>query len=195
MMYQKAKAGQLMLVLNEMDRSEWANVIDKHGQTLMHYACKGPNYQALVALYKEGLDINDEDRSGYTPLYAAIHHNQPGMIQYLCALGVDLAPLVENGNSPLEHALTRQLVPDCLKMLIANGFRLSRIVHERDYIPQSLWEFERNILDLREAIVAFLSIKSFKGKIDRLLIRHMAQVMWSARLDLIATNPKKRPHL
>lgn len=195
-MYQKAKAGQLMSVLNEMDHSEWANVIDKHGQTLMHYACKGPNYQALVALHKEGIDINAEDRSGFTPLYAAIYHNQPGMVQYLCALGVDFAPLVENENSPLEHALTRQFVPECLKMLIANGFRLSRIVHERDYIPQSLWEFERHILDLREAIVAFLSIKSFKGKIDRLLIKHVAQVIWSARLDsIVVTNPKKRPLL
>ena len=63
--YEPSMDGRLMDLLVKLPRERWAER-DKYGRTLLHYACYGPNVEAVMALLQSGLvDVNARNKWGW----------------------------------------------------------------------------------------------------------------------------------
>lgn len=59
-------------------------------KTLLHYAAASGNTEILDFLLKAGLDINAQDKEGWTPLMTAVIQSKKDAVKFLCSNGADL---------------------------------------------------------------------------------------------------------
>ena len=183
------KGGRLVELLVKLPRLRWAER-DGYGVTLLHYACRGPNVAAVVALLQSGLvDVNAWNLEGATPTLWAASCKQHRVLEMLCAVGADLRARNEHGFSPIDGALynAHEDGGGTVRVLVANGVRLST-VHEyyRHHITPELEAFERGVLCCRAAVVAMMHVK-WAGQLwmwDKFLLAEVALCIWSTRNDL-----------
>ena len=154
----------------KLPRERWAER-DQDGETLLHYACLGPNVAATVALLQSGLlDVNARGKWGSTPAHYAAVYSQPRVLEVLCAAGADLRARDEYGYFPLNIALVNASNDDgeTVRVLVANGVRLRTVLERfRCLITPKLEEFERGVLRCRAAVVAMLRVNR-AGQLVRL---------------------------
>ena len=94
--------GRHMDLLVKLPRERWAEQ-DEDGYTLLHYACRGPNVAAVVALVQSGLvDVNVRTKRELMPALFAAVKVQPRVMEVLCAAGADL----DGSYAPINGALS-----------------------------------------------------------------------------------------
>ena len=179
--------GPLMELLAKLPRERWAERDDK-GRTLIHYACRGPNSAATVALLQGNADGNARDMWGWTPAHYAASFAQPCVLEILCAAGVNLRAQNSIGNAPLDFALGRANKEGGVvaHVLMANGVR-PRTVRGAyfEFITSKFEEYERCVLRCRTVVAALLRVKK-AGELwrwDKFLLREVAYVVWATRYE------------
>ncbi|KAG8199940.1 hypothetical protein JTE90_006187 [Oedothorax gibbosus] len=81
------------------------NTISKdHKRTLLHAALFGGNKEIIEFLVLAGLDINEKDIYGRTPLHHAAYLYEFDILQVLADLGADFFALDEDGQNPLVYS-------------------------------------------------------------------------------------------
>ena len=174
-----------MELLLTLPRARWTER-DLQGQTLLHYAAQAPNVVALVLLIQSGLPVDARTTGQRTPAHIAACNDQSRALEVLCAAGADLTALAESRRTPLDYALSPPVRDACVRVLLANGMRLSTVKEDfRRFITPELEAFERGVLRCRGAVVALLRVKRVCGQLlvrwDRYLLRQMALDLWATR--------------
>lgn len=182
-----SEQGQLLALLHSVPRCRWFDVNPEDGWSLLHYASLTGSVDAAVALLKHGLDPNVCDGVQRTPVHYAAWRGQPRMLQVLCAAGANLRAPDYCQRTPLTLALADKVVPDvtaCIRVLVANGVRLSGARKARDVSPD-LWDFERGVLACRAVVVVLLGVKRRRGlvmrAVDRWVVLEVARACWATR--------------
>lgn len=182
-----AFSDQLMEYLSKLPSKRWTEILPSSNQTLLHIACTGSNIDAVVALLKSGcIDINAVDSLGWSPVFYTIPHEQPRLLEILCAAGADLQTAhFLDGRTPIEAAVR---VPKNVltRVLIANGCRLNTVREEfQSWIDSTLRVFECGVLRCRLGVVALLRVKKAGNLVlwDKFLLREIAFQVWATRCD------------
>ena len=74
--------------------------------------------EAVKALLVDGVDVNAQDKDGYTPLYSAAYRGDLERVKVLIAAGADVNAKNKNGYTPLRSSIP---YPEVVKILIAAG--------------------------------------------------------------------------
>lgn len=178
--------GRFMELLVKLPRARWAEQ-DSLGNSLLHYACSGPNVAAVMALLQSGLvDVNVGNKGENTPAHVAAAWRQPRVLEVLCAAGADLRVCDEDDHAPIDCALSnaQQDGGKTVRVLVANGVRLSTVSdYRRRFITPELKAFERGVLCCRAAVVVMLRVKKAANlyHVDKFLMRELAFAMWATR--------------
>lgn len=177
--------GRLMELLVKLPWERWAER-DEYGLTLLHYACRGHNVAAVVALLRSGLlDVNARTARGTTPALIAASFAQPRVLEVLCSVGADLRTHNMSSHAPIDCALARDVNRiESVRALVANGVRLSTVREDyRQLITPELEAFERGVLRCRAVVVAMLRVKKAANlyHVDKFLMRELAYAMWATR--------------
>lgn len=175
--------GKLTEALFTMPRQCWSWQ-DMHRNTLLHYACGGPNVAAMVALLTSGLvDVNARNGWGIAPAHYAASFTQPRAVEVLCAAGANMLARDDGGRAPIDYALryAQKESGEIVRVLMANGVRLSTV--NEVYITPELEAFERGVLRCRAVVVAMLRVKKAANlyHVDKFLMRELAYAMWATR--------------
>ena len=110
-------------VLDLLLRGIDCNCGDGEGLTTLHYAAEFNRcelIEAMVGFCEERLLLNPRCKAGWTPLYAAAHHNNPEVVSLLLQLGADHSTGTVFGKSPL-HAAAGQGFSDICTILLEAG--------------------------------------------------------------------------
>lgn len=174
--------------LLKLPLSQWAEQ-NKEDDSLLHYACCGPNVAAAVALLKSRrVGVNLLNTWDNTPARQAIFFSQSRMLEVLCAAGANLRARNHNGDAPIDDALIFADKDNgkTMRVLVANGVRLSTANEDsREYITPELVAFERGVLHCRSVVAAMLRVKRV-GQLwrwDKFLLRELAYAVWATRYD------------
>jgi ankyrin repeat protein len=97
--------GDLSLVksLVKNVNSDAINATDKYGRTVLYDAIVKGFEDIVIELCLSGINVNNQDKNGKTPLHFAAIHNQPKISKILIQNGVNLRD--ENGNTPIFDAI------------------------------------------------------------------------------------------
>jgi ankyrin repeat protein len=88
-----------------------------YGQSLLHAAARGGSARVVELLLSRGLDANDRDSDGITPLHvAACGMNPAAVVPVLLASGADANAADRNGCRPVHFAMT---LPDATPVINA----------------------------------------------------------------------------
>lgn len=185
----QAKAGLLMAFLDGLPRERWSER-DWAGSSLLHYACEGPNEDAVRALLEYGLDVNERGSAGgqWAPAHCAAANGNVGVLLTLICNGADLRLGNFRGDTALALALLhpeRHGTGDCAIWLMASGARLRDLPSTcRDYILPHYSAFERGLLRCRQVVVALLHVKRVGGlaRWDKFLLKEIALCVWATRV-------------
>lgn len=178
-----------MTLLDKLPRERWTER-NPDNWTMLHYACRGDNTAAAVALLAHGMDIGAQTKLGWLVTHHAAFSAQARTLELLCAAGANLTLRDRDaGVTPLEVALFRlPLSGDCARVLLANGVRLSTVrEEERSFIIPELEAFERGVLRCRAGVVALLRVKrasKVSGHLahwDKFLLGFIAIHVWATR--------------
>lgn len=108
---------QMAAYLAKLYKSKNAELIkacDKQGNTALHAVCEHSGHADLMCdLIDLGLDVNQANYRGQTPLILAIQDGQGHLVQHLIARGADVNKQDNEGKSPLIWAIER-----CKKHLV-----------------------------------------------------------------------------
>lgn len=63
--------------------------LDKHGRNALHHSVMRGNISISIKLLRLGIDINQQDESGSTPLMEAVHHNNFRIFDFLLVSSAD----------------------------------------------------------------------------------------------------------
>lgn len=86
--------------------------------TPLHQAKSGERIRELIA---EGLDVNETDGEGRTPLHVACVNKDYDKAEALLGAGAQVDPLDKWGNTPLNSAVFEKDALDLVKLLIEHG--------------------------------------------------------------------------
>lgn len=108
-------------------------VPDERGRSLMHWAVACKQMEIFGYLMDKGLEINSEDRDGYTPLYVAVQFNNEEFLDTLISLQIDNEWTEWYGASLLEKAILNKNL-SIVKTLIKSGVDIN-ITNNRGSTP------------------------------------------------------------
>lgn len=187
-----AQQGKLLeyVTKNNIDKKR----VDSRGRSLLHYACFGPNADAIISFVSDPvspLDIDKMDESGTSPLRRSMYYVHLRNVEILSALGASLQVRDGNDYTPLDIitqlSFGLQASDPWVKaayILISNGARLASC-RNQEKISYTLKEFECGVLCCRNVIVTLLGLKKRRhilGKLDRFLVQQeLAVEIWSTR--------------
>ena len=187
---QESEKGTLLRYMREHIPREYWNDVDAFGyeESLLHYACRGPNIDVILVLVKEcSMDVDIQDDEEETPLYKAFYGNQPQVAEVLLVLGAQMI-------SPNHYIpwVSREMETETAKVLIANGLRIKNVTkYLRDEINGKMTRFDQGVVQCRDVIVTLLGLKKRRQhdgrslvlpKLDRFLIKEVLAVeIWSTR--------------
>lgn len=175
--------GHLMKYLSTLPRSRWMERDPEDGETLLHYATRGNNIDAVVALIKEGIDI---DALNYSNSRCALHiaawYDRNRICEILCACGANTQLTDRFIRTPFSDALySSSSSRECAKVFIANGMRLKTEFH--DPTLYHLYPFEQGVLKCRRAVISIIRIFQM-GKIRigcKYMVRELGVALWTTR--------------
>jgi ankyrin repeat protein len=123
------------------------------------------NVKAFLQL---GVDVNDADREGNTPLMEAVRHRHPELAHFLVEQGADVNAASNNGVTPLMMAVEIGSL-DMTQLLVSQGARINQQSrygrHALNYaavLPEEFREREE-IMRLLAKNGADFEIKDFRG--------------------------------
>ncbi|XP_050396842.2 putative ankyrin repeat protein RF_0381, partial [Patella vulgata] len=105
------------------------NAKDYEGKDALHYSCLYSHVASVKLLIKEGLQVNDRDAKGQTPLFSCIQSNVDRIekMQFLISKGADINVKDNKGRSFLRESYQWGDIA-CVKLLIKEGLG----VNDRD---------------------------------------------------------------
>lgn len=165
--------GSLWDFLQKLPKTQWMERDPNDEETFLHYAIRGNNDRAVIALIKSGIDIHWSSKMRCNAFQLAVYEKSSRYVLVLCALG----GWAKNALS----LAVRHDSPEVLYILIANGARLKSI--GQHHITQQMVDFERGVLSCRSACVALMRLKRYYAYVDRFLFREMAFAVWETRMD------------
>lgn len=181
--------------LQTLPKSKW-NYQTQSRHNLIHFASVGDNAKAIVALFQIGVKVSENP---FNPIFRAVTHIQPRVIQVLCVIAPHLMNIVDfiEKKTPLEVslALLGQYFPrvkqerhdQCIQILLSNGVRLSSVRDEyaKNCITPKIRAFENGILNCRRATIALLRVKRAGNLLnwDKFLLAQLALDVWMTRCE------------
>jgi ankyrin repeat protein len=109
--------------------------------------------EELKAAILKGVNLNEKDSSGATPLHSAIFRNNPEIIALLLAHGADAAAQDKDGNTPLHWAIEHKL-PHAAEELLKSNPGVVAIADK--YGNEPLWDAAFNPKGNYELVVLLL---------------------------------------
>lgn len=100
----------------------------KMGTSIIHAAVSGNQGPMIEILSKMGLDLNEMDSKGHTPLYLAAGKGSLTSLEMLIKLKVDVNKSNYLGQSPIHAAAAFQ--PKALEILISAGANINKPAHD-----------------------------------------------------------------
>jgi hypothetical protein len=90
------------------DNSGNISAVDKHGCTLLHYACLDNDMQLVKNLTENGADVSVMNNRGNTPLYYACCCGNMEIAKFLIDSGADVSGMGVNGCTMLKLLTGKQ---------------------------------------------------------------------------------------
>lgn len=91
--------------------------LNKKGQNVLHLSCQG-NQPATINYFKDYININDKDYSGFTPLIQAVYSGSEESVNYLISLSnINLNEQDNNGETALHFCILFNRVKIAKKLL------------------------------------------------------------------------------
>lgn len=114
-------------------RTNFERLVQENTNILMLFAAVTPDTDLLQALLDIGMDVNSQNKAGYTPLMFAAAYSTPDAVQFLIDQGADLTAkaYIQDMNT-LHIAALYNPNPDVIDVLVAAGLPLEQKV-EADY--------------------------------------------------------------
>ncbi|MEA1920932.1 MAG: ankyrin repeat domain-containing protein [Campylobacterota bacterium] len=78
------------------------------------------DFEAFKAVFETGVDVNIQNRYGWTPLHIAIRRNHRNMVEYLLDKGADINKVDGVGWTPLMEAIMDNMTDLC-GLLVERG--------------------------------------------------------------------------
>lgn len=94
-LFEAAKAGDLELITQLLEKGVDINVKDGRGKTVLHYAAGNGNLELVQWLIEHGADVNAKDDKGKSAMHYAADNNNWEVVQWL----------IEHGSEILRHDL------------------------------------------------------------------------------------------
>jgi Ankyrin repeats (3 copies) len=117
------------------------NQKDKEGNPLlfstMQLVDKGRNYDKMVILLNKGADIEARNKSGQTPLIAAVRIEAENMVRELLKRGAKAEVFDKENMGPLAYAIRKDLLP-IVKLLLEAKFNPNHAAMKIKYGRQSV---------------------------------------------------------
>ncbi len=101
----EAISEQNNIELEKYLKSNDINIINENNESLLHYAIKHSNENAVKMLIENYINLNIQDRFGNTPLIFAIIHNKIGFFKHLIRNQANLNLANFNNETPILIAL------------------------------------------------------------------------------------------
>lgn len=95
-------------------------IVDKHGQTALHWVAGSSNLRLLNLLLEGGLDANACDDDDRTPLFDAVRSNYPGNVRLLLDAGAHVEVKDWQRDRPL-HIAAHVGAAECIPLLLSAG--------------------------------------------------------------------------
>lgn len=185
---QLGEEGRILEYLMTIPRERWADCTN-HGSTLLHFACRGPNVEAVKMLIQSRMvDVEARTNGGWTPVHVAASFSQPEILEILCASKANLHEKTLSDHSAIDFPLRERYVTDrekTIRVLIANGVWLNNATGDRQYITQSMVNFEKAVRRCRSVTLGMLCVKRAAGlwHVDRFVFREIGFAIWATRYD------------
>lgn len=106
-------------------------------QSEVHDALAGGDQSRLIALLRDGADIEEHNRHGWTPLMVASLNGQVDLARRLLNHGADLYALEREGKSAIHYAAMRG-GPDAVRLLARLGADVNEVDTFGGYAPLHL---------------------------------------------------------
>ena len=96
--------------------------LGERGVMALCWAASEGNLCEVKRLYANGVDINETDYDGRSPLHLACANGNLDVVKYLVCKGADVSCVDRAGRTPTDDAITRKCnkVADYLKKEISN---------------------------------------------------------------------------
>jgi hypothetical protein len=158
----------------------WIDWRDTDGETLLHYASRLNDIEALVKLIQIGIDINIKSITDRTAAQVAIMNNRDIALKMLIAFGANISDCM---NCSIANQVfyakiliaNRLWITNSMKEEIKRGFRQECIIQ--------LFHFEKSIRKCRSAVVSILALQKL-GRIHvgcKYAAREIAFAIWATR--------------
>jgi len=96
------------------------NMVDKNGDTLLHWACKEKKWDIAKLLISKNINIDTKNDDGYTPFHFACLYSGSEVARLLIYKGADINTARNDGFSALHHACWNNNI-EMAKFLIKSG--------------------------------------------------------------------------
>ena len=143
------------------------------------------NNDFIVWSFLQGHDMNTTDGT-WTLAHNAAYFYRKRKLELLCACGANLSLVDEYGTTPMVIAFRWEQF-DCVKILIANGARISKTNPPCQNLSKlsEMILFQQGVLQCRDVIVTLLGLKKRRAilfKLDRFLVQQeLAVAIWTTR--------------
>jgi len=102
--------------------------------------------EALKEELKNGMDINFQNKYGWTPLHMAIRRDRRAMVEYLLEQGADIDRIDGAGWTPLMEAVMDDM-PELCKLLLDKGADVSIANARGGTAPMLVRKFGRHSME------------------------------------------------
>ncbi len=108
---------ELIDIISTLDNINMKGLAD--GRTLLIHSAFYNCFKIAEYLLKNGADINAKDKTGFTPLHAAVSSQNTEMVEFLISNGASVIEKDVYGNTPL-HRVSPQN-KETIKLLLTAG--------------------------------------------------------------------------
>lgn len=81
------------------------NVIDKFGNTPLHFACEKGYFAIVLSLLNQGVELSLKNGRGETPVFNAVRNGDIGMMRLLYNNSANLMDINRDGDNLIHHAI------------------------------------------------------------------------------------------